>query len=104
MAPKVPSIIRTLIVKSEDHVSKREKRKMEKMSHVFGHAHWNVQDFGDKLSLNAFGLDVHCDTSTNIVSKDELVTYFGKRSSPNDWKVKPCDLLSVEDCEGILKL
>jgi hypothetical protein len=77
---------------------------MEKMSHVFGHAHWNVQDFGDKLSLNAFGLDVHCDTSTNIVSKDELVTYFGKRSSPNDWKVKPCDLLSVEDCEGILKL
>jgi hypothetical protein len=77
---------------------------MEKMSHVFSHVYWNVQDFGDKLSLNASRLDVHRDTSTNIVSKDELVTYFGKRSSLNDWKAKPCDLLSVEDCEGILKL
>jgi hypothetical protein len=47
----------------------------------FWHAHWNVQDFGEKLSLNAFGLNVRCDISVDIVSKDELVTYFGKRSS-----------------------
>lgn len=32
------------------------------------------------------------------------MTFFGKKLSPKGWKVKPCDLLSVEDCEGILKL
>jgi hypothetical protein len=32
------------------------------------------------------------------------VTFFGTRSSPNGWKVKPCDLLNVEDYKGILKL
>jgi hypothetical protein len=31
------------------------------------------------------------------------VTFFGKRLSPNGWKVNPCDLLNVEDCEEILK-
>jgi RNA recognition motif-containing protein len=50
-----------------------------------------VHDFGNKLSLNVYGLNVHHDISTNIVSEDELVTYFGKRSSLNGWKVKPCD-------------
>jgi hypothetical protein len=39
MVPKVPSNIQLLTVKSEDHVSKKEKRKMEKMNHAFGHAH-----------------------------------------------------------------
>jgi len=31
-----------LTIKSQDHVSKREKKKMENMSHDFGCAHWNV--------------------------------------------------------------
>ncbi len=78
MVPKVPSSARLLILKSKDHVSKREKRKMEKMSHAFGCTHWNVQNFGEKLSLNASRLDVCCDISINIVSKDELVTFLGK--------------------------
>jgi hypothetical protein len=104
MAAKVPSSARLLILKSKNHVSKKKKRKMERMSHAFGCTYWNVQDFGEKLSLNAFRLDVRCDIPIDIISKDELVTFFGKRSSLNCWKVKPCDLLSVEDCEGILKL
>lgn len=86
-----------LQIKSKDHVSKREKKKMEKMSHHFGHARQNVQDFGQKLSLNAFGLNTHHDISTKIVSEDELVTFFGKRLSPNGWKVKSCELLNEED-------
>ncbi len=77
---------------------------MERMSHAFGCAHWNVQNFGKKLFLNAFGLDVRRDISIGIVSKDELVTYLGKRSSSNGWKVKPCDLLNANECEGIMKL
>ncbi len=56
---------------------------MERMSDAFGRAHWNVQDFGRKFSLNASGLYVHRDMSIDIVSKYELVTYFGKRSSFN---------------------
>ncbi len=32
------------------------------------------------------------------------MTYFGKRSSTNGWKVKACDLLNVEDCLVILTL
>jgi len=31
-----------LTIKSQDHVSKREKNKMENMSHNFSCAHWNV--------------------------------------------------------------
>jgi hypothetical protein len=42
-----------------------------------------VQDFGKKLSLNVFKLDVRHDMSIDIVSKYELVTYFGKKSSSN---------------------
>ncbi len=49
------------------------------MNHVFGCTHWNVQDFGEKLSLNASRLDACCDISIDIVSKDELMTFFGKR-------------------------
>jgi hypothetical protein len=83
MAPKVPSNAQLLTIKLEDHVFKRKKRKMERMSHAFGHAHWNVQDFGKKLSLNVFKLDVHHDMSIDIVSEYELVKYFGKKSSSN---------------------
>ncbi len=36
--------------------------------------------------------------TSNIILEYDLVIYFGKRSSPNGWKVKACDLLSVEDC------
>ncbi len=83
MAPKVRSNVRLLTIKLEDHVFKKKKRKMERMSHAFGRSHWNVQDFGKKLSLNAFELDVRHDMSIDIVSKYELVTYFGKKSSSN---------------------
>jgi hypothetical protein len=77
---------------------------MGRMSHAFGCTHWNVQDFKEKPFLNASRLDVHGDISTYIVSENELVTFFRKKLSLIGWKVKPCDLLNVEDCEGILKL
>jgi len=32
------------------------------------------------------------------------LTFFGKRFSPNGWKVESCDLLNEEDYLGILKL
>jgi hypothetical protein len=39
-----------------------------------------------------------------LFQKMKLVTYFGKRSSPNGWKVKACDLLNAENCLAILTL
>jgi len=41
MMPKVLQVP-LLTIKSKDHVSKRKKNKMKKMSHDFGRAHWNV--------------------------------------------------------------
>jgi hypothetical protein len=42
--------------------------------------------------------------TSNIILEYDLVIYFGKRSSPYGWKVKACDLLSVEDCLAILTM
>jgi hypothetical protein len=77
---------------------------MQRINHALGQTQWNVQNFGEKLSLKSSGLDTHCDITSKIVSKDDLLSYFGKRSSPNGWKAKACDLLSVEDCLAILTL
>jgi hypothetical protein len=40
----------------------------------------------------------------DIILEYDLVIDFGKRSSPYGWKVKACDLLSVEDCLAILTM
>jgi hypothetical protein len=63
-----------------------------------------VQDFGEELSLKSSRLNAHHDITSEIVSENDLVTYFGKKSPPNGWKVKACDLLSVEDCLATLTL
>lgn len=104
MVPKVPSSSWLLIVKSKDHISEKEKKKIERMNHAFGHTHWNVQEFEKNLSLNASRLDVHCDISTNIVSKDELVTFLGRDRPLMARRSNHVILLNVEDCEEILNL
>ncbi len=48
MAPKPHQVVpRLLIVKLEDHVSRRDKKKMRKINHALGRTQWNVQDFGE---------------------------------------------------------
>jgi hypothetical protein len=60
MAPKPHQVVLgLLIVKLENHVFRKEKKKMKKINHVLSQGQWNVQDFGGKLSLKSFGLDVH---------------------------------------------
>jgi hypothetical protein len=59
MAPKPHQVVLgLLIVKLEDHVFKKEKEKMKKINHALNQAQWNVQDFGGKLSLKSFGLNI----------------------------------------------
>jgi hypothetical protein len=102
MAPKPHQVVHGLLtIKLEDHVSRKEK-KCRGLAMLW--VQWNVEDFGEKLSLKSSTLDIHRDITSKIVSKDDLVTYFGKRSSPNGWKVKTCDLLSAKDCLAILTL
>ncbi len=51
-------VLGLLIVKLENHVFRNEKKKMKKINHALSLAQWNVQDFGGKLSLKSFGLDI----------------------------------------------
>ncbi len=53
--------------------------------------------------MSVFGLDAQSEINSNIVTHEELLEYFGKRSSYG-WKVKMSNLLSVKDCLEILKL
>jgi hypothetical protein len=62
-----------------------------------------MEEFGEKLKLSVFGLDAQRDINSDIVTHEELLEYFGKRSSYG-WKVKMSDLLNVEDCSKFLKL
>jgi hypothetical protein len=55
-----------------------------------------VEEFGEKLKLSVFGLDTQHDINLDIVTHEELLEYFGKRSY--GWKVKMSNLLSVKDC------
>jgi hypothetical protein len=45
-----------------------------------------MEEFGEKLKLSAFGLDVWREINSDIVTHEELLEYFGKRSY-NGWKV-----------------
>jgi hypothetical protein len=89
---------KVLTLTTEETMSRREKKKFDKVSHTYLHAKWNVQDFVDNLNLPCFGLYACGNIPPTFISLTKISEVFGKRKSTNGWKVKgeSCQLTTIE--------
>jgi hypothetical protein len=59
--------------------NKREREKLERVSHILGQFEWTMADFASKLKLSCKGLDPRKELSFFLVSTKELISLFGKK-------------------------
>jgi hypothetical protein len=91
--PKVPS----------KNASKRERKKLEKVSQTMGQVAWTMDDSHKNLKLSNVGMDLWKGIDSNIISHVDLEKFFGKQTQ-NVWKSKPNDHSTIANCSALLKL
>ncbi len=62
-----------------DLVSKRKKKKLQRVSHTLSQSRWEVSDFTNRLGLCCEGLHPRKEIIVSIVALEELTSIFGVR-------------------------